>query len=89
MVDRLEREKGFSLDIKDKILWLMEEVGELCHAFKHNDRGRMAEEAIDILFFTTSILEKLGVDGDTLFMEKYRRNLERTAVASESEQHFD
>lgn len=89
LVDRLEREKGFSLDIRDKILWLVEEVGELSQAFKHNDKARMAEEAIDVLFFIVSILEKLNVNGDEIFMKKYQRNLSRVAVSSEVEQHFD
>jgi NTP pyrophosphatase (non-canonical NTP hydrolase) len=89
MVEELEYEKGFSHAIPDKIIWLAEEFGELCHAYKHNDREKMAEEAVDIFFFVASILEKLGADGDRIFEEKLRRNKSRAAVSNGSEQHFD
>ena len=50
---------------------------------------RMAEEAVDIFFFVASILEKLGVDGDEIFVKKLKYNKGRVAVANEKEQHFD
>ncbi|MFQ6135424.1 MAG: MazG nucleotide pyrophosphohydrolase domain-containing protein [Nitrososphaerales archaeon] len=89
MVRELEREKGFSSAISDKIIWMAEELGELCHAYKHNDHKRMAEEAVDVFFFVASVLDKLGVDGDEIFEEKFRRNRGRAAVANGREQHFD
>jgi NTP pyrophosphatase (non-canonical NTP hydrolase) len=89
MVRYLEQEKGFSKNISDKIIWLAEELGELCHAYKHNNKNKMAEEAIDIFFFVVSILDKLGVNGDDLFIKKYNTNLGRIAVSTGSEQHFD
>ncbi len=89
MVRELEREKGFSGVISDKIIWMAEELGELCHAYKHNDHKKMAEEAVDVFFFVASVLEKLGVDGDEIFEEKLRRNKSRDAVADGQEQHFD
>jgi NTP pyrophosphatase (non-canonical NTP hydrolase) len=49
----------------------------------------MAEEAVDVFFFVASILEKLDVDGDKIFKEKLRQNMERIAVANGQEQHFD
>jgi len=89
MVHDLEYEKGFSHEISDKIIWMGEEYGELCQAYKHNDRERMAEEAVDVIFFAASILEKLGVDGDRIFEDKIQRNKARVAVSTLSEQHFD
>lgn len=89
MVHNLENEKGFSHAISDKIIWMAEELGELCHAYKHNDWERMAEEAVDVFFFVASILDKLGADGDQIFEEKLRRNQGRMAVANRREQHFD
>jgi len=89
LVRELEIEKGFSNSISDKIIWLSEEVGELCHAYKHNSREKMAEEAIDIFFFVASILEKLDVDGDEIFTSKLQRNKNRVAISNRQEQHFD
>ena len=89
MVKELEDEKGFSNAISDKLIWMAEELGELCHAYKNFDRERMAEEAVDIFFFVASILEKLGVDGDEIFVKKLKYNKGRVAVANEKEQHFD
>jgi NTP pyrophosphatase (non-canonical NTP hydrolase) len=89
IVRNLEREKGFSNQISDKIIWMAEELGELCHAFKHSDKEKMAEEAVDIFFFVASILEKLDVDGDQIFEEKLNHNRSRVAVANGQEQHFD
>ncbi len=88
-VQDLEREKGFSNAIQDKIIWMGEEYGELCHAYKHNDREKMAEEAVDVFFFVASVLEKLNVDGDKIFEEKLRRNHSRVAISKGQEQHFD
>lgn len=89
LVRNLEKEKGFSHSISDKIIWMAEELGELCHAYKHNDNEKMAEEAVDVFFFVASILEKLDVDGDKIFEEKLKQNQERIAVAKGQEQHFD
>jgi len=89
LVRNLERKKGFSNAISDKIIWMAEEFGELCHAYKHNDHEKMAEEAVDIFFFVASILEKLDVDGDKIFEEKLRQNNDRLAVSDGQEQHFD
>ncbi|MFC1755678.1 MazG nucleotide pyrophosphohydrolase domain-containing protein, partial [Thermoproteota archaeon] len=89
MVRNLEREKGFSNAISDKIIWMTEELGELCHAYKHNDREKMAEEAVDVFFFVASILEKLDVDGDKIFEMKLKKNKNRIAISNGQEQHFD
>lgn len=89
LVRNLEREKGFSNAISDKIIWMTEELGELCHAYKHNDREKMAEEAVDVFFFVVSILEKLDVDGDKIFDMKLKKNKDRVAVSDGQEQHFD
>ncbi|MCL4435982.1 MAG: hypothetical protein M1503_02200 [Thaumarchaeota archaeon] len=88
-VRNLEREKGFSDAISDKLIWMGEEYGELCHAYKHNDREKMAEEAVDVFFFVASVLEKLNVDGDKIFEEKLHRNHSRLAISKGQEQHFD
>jgi NTP pyrophosphatase (non-canonical NTP hydrolase) len=89
MVRDLEKDKGFSNSISDKIIWMAEELGELCHAFKHNDHEKMAEEAVDVFFFVASVLEKLDVDGDKIFLDKLTRNKGRAVVAKGQEQHFD
>ena len=88
-VHDLEECKGFGHKIEDKLLWMMEEVGELVHSFKHNEKDKIAEEAIDVIFFAVSILSILGVNGSILFHEKLIKNLKRVPVKTENEFHFD
>jgi NTP pyrophosphatase (non-canonical NTP hydrolase) len=88
-VKALEEAKGFGHRLEDKILWLTEELGELVHAYKHNDKEKLAEEAVDVLFFVASILSILDVDGDELFVKKLEKNWRRTPVVKSREFHFD
>ena len=77
MVEQLEVDKGFSRNIHHKITRLKEEVAELEDAVKRNLKTKIAEESIDCLFFVCSILSMLKVDGDKIFLEKYKKNMKR------------
>lgn len=77
MVEELEIKKGFSRNIYHKITRLKEEITELEDAVKKNIKSRIAEESIDCLFFVCSILSMLKVDGDKIFLEKYKKNMKR------------
>lgn len=95
MVRQLEDDKGFNkgYDLETllgrKINWMVEEIGELVHAYKHNDRAKMAEEAIDVFFFVASILNLVGADGTMVFLDKMARNYDRVPVNKKGEFHFD
>jgi NTP pyrophosphatase (non-canonical NTP hydrolase) len=95
MVRELEEVKGFNKGydrntlLGRKIIWMVEEVGELVHAYKHNDEAKMAEEAIDVLFFVAGILNIIGVDGTMVFLDKLAKNHQREPVNSKNEFHFD
>jgi len=95
LVHELEEAKGFNLGLSEnellgkKIIWMTEELGELVHAYKHNDKVKLAEEAIDIFFFVASMLAILDVDGSKIFMKKLEKNWQREPVISRREFHFD
>jgi NTP pyrophosphatase (non-canonical NTP hydrolase) len=89
LVHGLEESKNFGHELYHKILWMTEELGELVHAYKHNDREKIVEECIDVLFFVGSILAIMGADGDEVFMKKLEKNRAREAVVREGEFHFD
>ena len=95
MVRQLEEDKGFNkgYDLETllgrKINWMVEEIGELAHAYKHNDKVKMAEEAIDVFFFVASILNLVGADGNAVFLEKMAKNYDRVPVNKKGEFHFD
>jgi NTP pyrophosphatase (non-canonical NTP hydrolase) len=89
LVHGLEESKNFGHELHQKILWMTEELGELVHAYKHNDKEKLAEEAVDVLFFVASILSILDADGDEAFMKKLERNRAREPVVRRGEFHFD
>lgn len=95
MVAELEKDKGFNkgYDLETllgrKINWMVEEIGELAHAYKHNDKDKMAEEAIDVFFFVASILNLVGADGTMVFLNKMSKNYDRVPVNKKGEFHFD
>jgi NTP pyrophosphatase (non-canonical NTP hydrolase) len=89
LVKELEVAKGFGSDIRQKIIWLVEEFGEFAHAYKHNDKPKMIEELIDMEFFILSILNIVGANSDVVFLRKLEKNWKRTPVNKNGEFHFD
>jgi NTP pyrophosphatase (non-canonical NTP hydrolase) len=71
----LMRELYFDKDNKRgaerTLLWLMEEVGELSEAMRKKDRAALEEELADIMAWTTSLANILGIDMEEALMEKY------------------
>jgi len=72
LVWELEEQKGFGHDLDDKLFWILEELGEVAHAFKHGDVNKLAVEATDITFFTATSLESLKQNGDRLALNVNR-----------------
>ena len=51
--------------------WLVEEVGELAEALLSGDRDRIAEELADVLAWTLSVANLVGVDAEEAMRRKY------------------
>ncbi len=52
--------------------WLVEEVGELAEALLSGDRGNIEDEIADVIAWTISIANLLGIDVAKAFEKKYR-----------------
>jgi NTP pyrophosphatase (non-canonical NTP hydrolase) len=69
--------------------WLVEEVGELAEAILEGDRGRVEEELADVIAWTLSIANLVGVDVEKAMMRKYGRDLERTGCHNPANTHLN
>ncbi|MEM1873522.1 MAG: MazG nucleotide pyrophosphohydrolase domain-containing protein [Acidilobaceae archaeon] len=56
--------------------WLVEEVGELAEALLSRDYSRVEEEIADIVAWTLSIANLVGVDVEEALRKKYLSDLE-------------
>ncbi len=52
--------------------WLVEEVGELANAILNMDLNNASEEIADVIAWTFSIANLLGIDVEDAVMRKYR-----------------
>ena len=52
-------------------LWLQEEVGELAKAIRKNDRDNIEEEIADVIAWTVSVANLLGIDVEKALIKKY------------------
>ncbi len=52
--------------------WLVEEVGELAEAILSGDNDRVEEEIADVLAWTLSLANLLGIDAEKALERKYR-----------------
>ncbi len=87
LIRRLVSEKGFPDDesaLTQKLLWAFVELGEAADAYKKGDSwGDVCEELIDAIFYILDfigLVEKtqgLRIDVDQIFLDKWRRNMER------------
>jgi NTP pyrophosphatase (non-canonical NTP hydrolase) len=78
-----DRERG----LYATFTWLVEEVGELAEALLSGDRRRIAEEIADVLAWTLSIANLVGVDAEEALASKYglegcRSGISTTATSS-------
>jgi len=62
-----DRERG----LFPTFAWLVEEVGELAEALLSGDRDRIEEEIADVLAWTISIANMLGIDVARALERKY------------------
>ncbi len=51
--------------------WLVEEVGELAEALLKGDEKAVAEEIADVLAWTLSLANLVGVDAESALKSKY------------------
>ncbi len=51
--------------------WLVEEVGELAEAILSGDKDRVEEEIADVLAWTLSVANLLGIDVEKALERKY------------------
>jgi NTP pyrophosphatase (non-canonical NTP hydrolase) len=51
--------------------WLVEEVGELAEALLSGNRDSIEEELADVLAWTISVANLLGIDIEKAFLKKY------------------
>ncbi|BEP18143.1 MazG nucleotide pyrophosphohydrolase domain-containing protein [Pyrofollis japonicus] len=56
--------------------WLVEEVGELAEALLKRDKSSIEEELADVLAWTLSIANLVGVDAEEAFRKKYGREID-------------
>ncbi len=56
--------------------WLVEEVGELAEALREGRREEAMEEIADVIAWTMSIANLLGIDVEEALRRKYRGDLE-------------
>lgn len=53
--------------------WLVEEIGELAEAILSNDKEGVEEEIADVIAWTLSLANLLGIDAEESFKRKYSR----------------
>ena len=62
--------------------WLVEEVGELAEALLSGDREALEEEIADVVAWTLSVANLVGVDVEQALRRKYRVELEAADCAT-------
>lgn len=55
--------------------WLVEEVGELAEALRTSDVDKIGEEIADVIAWTVSIANLLGIDVEEALKSKYGGDL--------------
>ncbi len=56
--------------------WLVEEVGELAEALLKGDHESIEEELADVIAWTLSVANLVGIDAEEAFRKKYAKELE-------------
>ena len=70
-----DRERG----LMGTFAWLVEEVGELAEALLKGDREAAMEELADVVAWTFSVANLLGVDMEEALRRKYGGDIERVS----------
>jgi len=70
--------KGFNTtDFSKEFLYLIEELGEAVRAYRKDNKEELAEEVVDIIIYSLSLLEMLGKDGYDELIKKMDKNKKR------------
>ena len=87
LIDKLAKERGFSDEsVQDKLILLVEEVGELAKAIRqsshmrngqHSEKHEVSDELADVFWLLLTISNKLNIDLETAFENKEKKNSKR------------
>ncbi len=69
-------ERDSARGLFETFAWLVEEVGELAEALRSRDPKAVEEEIADVIAWTVSIANLVGVDVERALRRKYRGELE-------------
>jgi len=72
-----DRERG----LLATFAWLVEEVGELAEAIRRGDPEAAREELADVIAWTVSLANLLGIDVEEALRGKYGRDLEEAGCS--------
>ncbi len=64
-------ERDSSRGIYATFTWLVEEIGELAEAILSGSKESIEEEIADVIAWTLSLANLLGVDAEKSFLKKY------------------
>ena len=88
-IQKFIRDEYFERDSKRGLFatftWLVEEVGELAEALLSGDKKSIEEEIADVIAWTISVANLVGVDVEEAFLKKYpgaKRCLESSPPSS-------
>ena len=74
-IQNLIKKKYYHLDVRSGPLFLLavffEEVGELAEAVRKNEKDKIKEELVDVLFMTLSLANLFNIELEDLLIEKY------------------
>ena len=74
-IQNLIKKKYYHIDVKSGPLFLLavlfEEVGELAEAVRKNEKEKVREELVDVLFMILSLANLFNVELEDLLVEKY------------------
>ena len=89
----LDQQKGFDVDMLRNIGYLAEEIGEVVTAIRAHQkagsateiegtRAHLGEELADCLAYILKLANYAGVDLQEAYLQKMKRNLDRTWTSS-------
>jgi len=71
LIEDIYGERDTARGVPGNFQWLMEEIGELARAARKGDRAEIENEFADVLAWTVTIANILGVDCEKAVESKY------------------
>lgn len=71
LIERKYGKKDSERGVAKTFMWLIEEVGELASAMKEEDEEQIEKELADVIAWTFSLANLLGLDVEETLMKKY------------------